>query len=234
MGAGFRMRSGLGACLMLSVALLAGGQALARPLQDSDLPLELRDANIASTLKAHAGPDQGWSEVGEASYYRHTRRFHQTASGERFNENALTAAHHSLPLGTRVRVTDLDNGKSVVVRINDRPADSNPRVIDLARGAAAQLGMMHDGVARVELTIVPQDEAPVEVAEAPDDLDPPIRASEHPLAGHHAVAHHGAHHSAGHHNLVHHSVAHHSAAHHVTAHHHTAPKASAPKAGAQG
>ena len=109
-----------------------------------------------------------------ATYYRHSRIFRRTATGERFNDNEMTAAQSTLPLGTRVRVTNLDNGRSVVVRINDRPGPTNHDAIDLARGAAARLGMLYRGVVDVQVAVVP-DDTPIEVAEVPEYLDPPIR-----------------------------------------------------------
>jgi rare lipoprotein A len=96
----------------------------------------------------------GGGLVGVASYYG--GRFHGrlTASGARFNQDGLTAAHRSLPFGTRVRVTHLGNGRSVEVRINDRGPFIGGRVIDLSRGAAGVLGMHGQGVARVRVTVV--------------------------------------------------------------------------------
>jgi len=94
---------------------------------------------------------------GLASYY--ASRFHgrQTASGEIYDENALTAAHRTLRFGTRVRVTNLKNGKSVVVRINDRgPYGDRRRVIDLSLAAARELEMVEDGLVRVRLKVLPR------------------------------------------------------------------------------
>jgi rare lipoprotein A len=79
---------------------------------------------------------------------------HTTASGERMNANALAAAHRNLPFGTKVRVENLANGKSVVVRINDRGPYAGGRVIDVTQGAAKQLGMIKSGVAKVKVTVV--------------------------------------------------------------------------------
>lgn len=92
--------------------------------------------------------------TGVASYYG--RRFHGrlTANGERFNMNAMTAAHKTLPFGTRVRVTNPRNGRSVTVRINDRGPFIKGRTIDLSRGAAERIGMIASGHARVKLDIV--------------------------------------------------------------------------------
>lgn len=78
-----------------------------------------------------------------------------TASGERFNPSAMTAAHRSLPFGTRVRVTNQKNGRSVVVRINDRgPFGNKKRIIDLSRAAARELHMIDAGVVPVTLEVI--------------------------------------------------------------------------------
>jgi rare lipoprotein A len=88
-------------------------------------------------------------QVGTASWYGPGFHSKKTASGTRFNQNALTAAHRSLPLGTKARVTNLKNGKAVLVTINDRGPYSGGRVIDLSRAAARQLAI--DGTARVSV-----------------------------------------------------------------------------------
>ena len=86
---------------------------------------------------------------GHASWYGPGFHGRRTANGEKFNTNALTAAHRSLPFGTLVRVVNEKTGRSVVVRINDRGPFIGGRIIDLARGAAQQIGM--GGVATVSL-----------------------------------------------------------------------------------
>jgi len=93
-------------------------------------------------------------QVGIASYYAHAHHGHRTASGERFDMGAMTAAHPSLPFGTRVRVTHLGNGRRVVVRINDRGPFRKGRIIDLSLAAARELGMVGAGTARVRLDVV--------------------------------------------------------------------------------
>ena len=88
---------------------------------------------------------------GVASFYGAELAGNRTASGERFNPNAMTAAHRTLPLGTKVRVTNKANGKSIVVRINDRGPFSKGRIIDLSRGAAEKISMVRSGTARVTI-----------------------------------------------------------------------------------
>jgi len=88
-------------------------------------------------------------QVGHASWYALTS---QTANGERMNPSELTAAHRSLPFGTRVLVENLSNGRSVVVRINDRGPFIGGRVIDLSKAAATHIGMIGSGTAKVRIT----------------------------------------------------------------------------------
>lgn len=99
---------------------------------------------IASLAPAQAGPTQ----CGMASWYAMTSR---TASGERANPNMMTAAHRNLPFGSVVTVVNLDNGKTVKVRINDRGPFVKSRVIDVTRQAAKELGFLGRGVARVKV-----------------------------------------------------------------------------------
>lgn len=101
---------------------------------------------------ASCGAPQTRSDVsGRASWYGTGKR---TASGERFDKWGLTAAHRTLPFGTRVRVTNLKNGKTVVVRINDRGPFIHGRIIDLSQGAAQQIGMIKAGVVPVTLEVL--------------------------------------------------------------------------------
>lgn len=92
-----------------------------------------------------------FSQTGMASWYG--RQFHgrQTASGERFDMNAMTAAHRSLPLNCYIRVTNNNNGKSVIVKVNDRGPFHGNRVVDLSYGAAKKLGITNDGLAKVSI-----------------------------------------------------------------------------------
>src|ERR1041384_1535861 len=85
-------------------------------------------------------------EYGLASWYKSARQPHLTASGEVYNDNELTAAHRTLPLGSQVRVTNLRNGRSVVVKINDRGPHIRGRLIDLSRAAAARVGLGRRGI----------------------------------------------------------------------------------------
>jgi len=90
---------------------------------------------------------------GIASWYGPYFHGRPTASGELFDQNALTAAHATLALGTRVRVTNLRNRRSVVVRINDRPGNPD-RIIDLSRAAGQAIGLIYPGIGRVRLEVL--------------------------------------------------------------------------------
>jgi rare lipoprotein A len=122
-------------------------------------------------------------ERGGASWYG--IQFHQrkTASGERFDMTAFTAAHKTLPFNTRVCVRSLVNGKEVLVRINDRGPYAAGRIIDLSRAAADAIGMLGQGIKQVALSIIDKDTdrcggALVQTAAAPDSLadDPPPKS----------------------------------------------------------
>ena len=120
--------------------------------------LKLRVAALAASFAAATAaysvatlPAEAGSQCGRASWYKLGGK---TASGERNTPNAMTAAHRTLPFGTRVKVENLKNGKYVVVRINDRGPFTGGRVIDLSRAAAQQIGMLSSGTARVRLTAV--------------------------------------------------------------------------------
>lgn len=101
------------------------------------------------TRSTQATNPHGYRETGQASWYDGRRMRNRTASGERFDPDAFTAAHPSLPMNTLVRVSNLANGRSITVRINDRSKRRGRRMIDLTPRAAEALGMKHRGVAPV-------------------------------------------------------------------------------------
>lgn len=108
-------------------------------------------AICASVIGMGHMADTAHARTGVASWYKMGK---VTANGERFNPGGLTAAHRTLPFGTRVLVTNLRNGRKVMVRINDRGPFIKGRIIDLAYGAARKIGLHHSGIARVKLKIV--------------------------------------------------------------------------------
>ena len=93
-------------------------------------------------------------EEGVASYYADSLQGNLTASEEPYDKDALTAAHRTLPFGTKVKVSNLDNGKSVVVIINDRGPHSQNRLIDVSGVAARQLGLIDSGIAKVKIEVL--------------------------------------------------------------------------------
>jgi rare lipoprotein A len=93
-------------------------------------------------------------QAGEASYYAESLHGNKTASGEAYDKDAMTAAHRSLPFGTKVKVTYLKTGKSVKVVINDRGPHVKGRIIDLSGAAARALGLIEDGHGQVKLEVV--------------------------------------------------------------------------------
>lgn len=110
---------------------------------------------ITAPVEQAADADEG-TDIGSgvASFYGRKFNGRRTASGERFDMNALTAAHRTLPFGSHVRVTNPANGKSVVVRINDRGPYHGNRVIDLSRSAATEIGLIARGSGKVELSLL--------------------------------------------------------------------------------
>ncbi len=101
----------------------------------------------------------GWKQVTRASWYGREFRGQRTASGTKFNPQLLSAAHRTLELGSRVKVTELRSGRSVVVRITDRGPYSRGRGIDLSYAAARELGIVRRGVAKVRVELVTPEEA---------------------------------------------------------------------------
>ncbi len=106
-----------------------------------------RHAEPSPARERHAEP----LAEGIASWYGGALRGHLTANGERFNPSALTAAHRTLPFGTCLHVENLENGRSVDVRVNDRGPYVNGRIVDVSEAAAKRLDMLHEGVGHVRL-----------------------------------------------------------------------------------
>lgn len=111
-------------------------------------------ALLALPILAQAGDSRSHIGDGMASYYGSEFTGSRTANGERFDPGALTAAHRSLSFHTRVAVTNLANGKEVVVRINDRGPWGKSRIIDISYAAAKEIGMHRSGTARVKLELL--------------------------------------------------------------------------------
>ncbi|WGE31784.1 septal ring lytic transglycosylase RlpA family protein [Actinobacillus genomosp. 2] len=119
----------------------------------------LKAKKTAKTVKKslkeqHKHTARNHYQSGVASYYADKFNGRRTANGERFSNAAMTAAHKTLPFGTLVEVTNTRNGRSVVVRVNDRGPYAHARVVDLSKAAARQLGMHHHGTAHVKLAVL--------------------------------------------------------------------------------
>lgn len=146
----------LGAAAALVAALGLAGEADGRAPHREAPVLLARAASQQVIVPADHRPPGVEREIrgGEASYYHDSLAGNPTASGTPYRPAALTAAHPTLPLGSKVRVTSLANGRSVVVEVNDRGPFAKDRVIDLSRAAAQQLGMISSGHADVRLALV--------------------------------------------------------------------------------
>lgn len=131
------MKTRLLSCIALSAALLGVPSAFAQQTAAKPAPAAIADA-----------------ETGKAVYYSTKFNGRKTAGGVRFNSNAMMAAHRTLPFGTKVRVTNNANKKSVIVSIVDRGPSQPDRIIDLSRAAAAKLGFIKAGSADVSIKVV--------------------------------------------------------------------------------
>ncbi len=151
--------------LVVALATLGACAAPSLPLQRSPpLPPSASTGEPSAALGVPPpppGPTRALprvSETGLASWYTHGHRLHRTANGEHFSGKDLTAAHRTLPMHTIVRVTNLRNGRTVRVRINDRGPFHRSRVIDVSHSAALALGMRDAGLARVRVEVFDEDQ----------------------------------------------------------------------------
>lgn len=109
-------------------------------------------------------------QYGVASFYHNKFQGRKTATGELFDQQKMTAAHNSVPLGTWVKVTSVRNGKWVVVRVNDRLHHKNPRLVDLSKTAAEKLGYVGRGITRVKVEVLGKKK-PKELLEEQDQVE---------------------------------------------------------------
>jgi peptidoglycan lytic transglycosylase len=158
-----RRRKGMSRILALTLV----GLMSAAPAQAVDLGASPRLQSLEAAVQqayddevtAPRAPEtvpQSYETIGqgEASYYGAELAGNRTASGERFNPAALTCAHRSLPLGTMVRVTNLANGRSVTLRVNDRGPFARSRILDMSLAAARDIDMVRAGKAQVRVEVV--------------------------------------------------------------------------------
>jgi len=135
--------------LLSGTGLVAFGGESGKPLSVSQLRrLERQEARLAAGY-----------EIGRASWYGSEFHGRRTASGQQFDRHAMTAAHPTLPLNSAVRVTNLANGRTVTLTVNDRGPAYGDRVIDVSQGAAEQLGMKRRGLATVLVEPLGEDDA---------------------------------------------------------------------------
>jgi rare lipoprotein A len=161
------------ACSLLVAAAAQPAHAQQRPGAPGALPFLTAPLESLAAPPASAGasetapgsrPEPGRSDAGRApervtqtgriAYYGRKFAGRRTASGERFDPEAMTMAHRTLPFGTRVRVTNLENGKSVIVRVNDRGPSTQGRIGDVSQAAAEQLEMVQAGVVDARLEVL--------------------------------------------------------------------------------
>lgn len=121
-------------------------------------------APAAPMTVATVKPHLHWYQFGRASWYGHALQGMETASGEAYDMNAMTCAHRSLPLGALVRVTNMHNHKSIVVRVNDRGPVPETRVVDLSYAAAQLLGFTNRGTAPVRIDVISMKPSKSQVA----------------------------------------------------------------------
>jgi rare lipoprotein A len=154
---------------MLAVVLLMW-LALAVPAVAAEGEGSTAPPGAEGQAEAAPAPDQGGGtpviqQRGDASYYANKFQGRKTADGERFNQNKLTAASKTLPLGAKAKVTNEENGRSVEVKINDRGPYVDGRIIDLSKKAAKELDMEKQGVAPVTVEVKPKDQPTPELKE---------------------------------------------------------------------
>lgn len=123
-------------------------------------------------LSTQAFNQISYKKIGMASFYHDNFNGKKTANGEIFNQQKLTCAHRTFPFGTRIKVTNINNDKSVLVRVNDRGPYAKSRIIDLTRAAAQKLGFTHDGETIVLLEIVSSEGKADSVYHLNDTLKP--------------------------------------------------------------
>lgn len=155
---GMARSAALALILTMSAAPAQAADLAANPRLQSleEVVRQSLDTPGDSLTAAQPAPEMALEPAGqgEASYYGAELAGRRTASGDRFDPRAFTCAHRSLPIGTMLRVTNLANGRSVLVRVNDRGPFTHNRVLDVSLAAARDIDMVRSGKARVRLEIV--------------------------------------------------------------------------------
>jgi rare lipoprotein A len=161
----------------LAMTLVAGFGATQGPNNSEAKPAPTRSVPIIATATDHSAKPKPY-QVGTASWYGEDFEGKQTASGEPYDMYDMTAAHLTLPLGSYVRVTNLHNGRAVVVRVNDRGPIVPGRIIDVSYSAAQALQFKDKGLQRVRLDLV----HPKTVARQPNPAYPTVAYNRPPVA----------------------------------------------------
>lgn len=149
----YRFLAASTAALVVALFPLAHAQTAAAPASATAAPMP---AAAPATVVAPEKAASADSAEGKVAYYGKKFNGRKTASGERFNSGAMTMAHKTLPFGTMVKVTNVKNSKSVVVRVNDRGPSTPDRIGDLTSGAASKIRMIRTGVIDAKLEVVGQ------------------------------------------------------------------------------
>lgn len=152
----FRWPRALGAVALATLAACAGVERAAEPAPAAPASWQPAAATGSAAATGHPAPAPSDPSLqhGRVSYYGPGFAGRQTASGQVFDADAMTVAHRELPFGTKVRVTNLRNQRSVVVTVNDRGPFVAGRIADLSEGAARRLGMVNDGVVEARLEVL--------------------------------------------------------------------------------
>jgi rare lipoprotein A len=146
------LRTALAALALLALAACGGGDGYS-PYGGTDEPTQVKIGKPYQVKGETYTPqyEPGYDETGMASWYGPQFHGRMTASGEKYDQYEMTAAHRTLPMPAVIRVTRLDSGKSVEVRVNDRGPFAHGRILDLSQAAARELDMVRDGTARVRV-----------------------------------------------------------------------------------
>jgi rare lipoprotein A len=162
--AGLVLALSLGACQSITAGLASGNWSWINGGTTSQVAARPDGAIVVSGVRFHPSTDPDDIETGTASWYGPGFEGRRTASGERFDEDALTAAHPSFDMPSLVRVTNLETGRTLILRINDRGPVARGRVIDISERGAELLGFKGDGTTRVKVELLEPD---VTLAELP-------------------------------------------------------------------
>lgn len=128
---------------------------ISNPIKDKEIKHVAANVEKTTTNNVTEAVEEAKEKLtGIVSWYADKFHGRKTSSGELYNKNELTAAHRSLPFGTKVKVTNIKNGKSVIVKINDRGPHSKSRVLDLSRAAFTEIGSINAGILNIEMEVV--------------------------------------------------------------------------------